>query len=307
MNTHRGDDDLDGVDGTDLANALPRPVGFVMGGGAGLGAVQVGMLQALYRFGIQPDAVVGTSAGALNGAVLAGRPADGPARLADIWGELERRDVFPGNLLTVVWRLTQSGTHISSSEGVEHVVARAVSAETFEDLTIPFAAVALDLGTGEVRVLDHGPLVPALLASAAIPGAFPPVTLDGRVLVDGGTVAQVPIRQAWERGARSVVVLDCTVPTPGDSYETMSDILSRVSTIQQRIQLESALPDVAADVPVLYLDAPPARHVSAFDFDQTAALIEDSERAAVAQLRGLSLAGPGLYGEPYERYAPWDA
>ncbi|WP_372594338.1 patatin-like phospholipase family protein [Actinotalea sp.] len=296
---------------SDLVDCLPRPVAFVLGGGASLGAVQVGMLEALEEIGLRPDLVVGTSVGALNGAVLAERPDGAVTRLRTVWGELERRDILPRNLLGLAWRLTQPTNSLLGTEGIEQVAEDMLRAETFEELEIPFVAVTLDLDTGGARILDGGPLVPALLASAAIPGVFPPVTVDGHLLVDGGPVATVPVREALDRGARSMVVLDCTVPGPRGTYRTVTDVLTRVAAIQLRNQLESALVTVAAAVPVVVLDAPPARWVSMVDFDQSMALMTDAHVAARSQLAALEVHGPGLYGEPFARYdgsrrvGPW--
>lgn len=274
----------------------------MLGGGASFGAVQVGMLGALERAGIYPDMVVGTSVGALNGAMLAASPRDAVRRLEETWTQLQRRDVLPTNLLSVLWRLTQSASHVVDSVGIEHIASGALRARDFAELRLPFAAVTLDLGTGRPRVLDHGSLLPALLASAAIPGLFPPVTVEGNVLVDGGSVANVPISQALDRGARSLVVLDCAVPSPDSDTDNVGEIIARVTSIQQRIQVETVLPAATAQVPVLYLAGPPARHAAPFDFDQTSALIRDATVAASAQLAALQIHGPGLYGDPFARY-----
>ena len=286
-----------------VAEQLPRPVAFVLGGGASLGALQVGMLQALDEVGLRPDLVVATSVGALNGAVLAEGPDTAVRVLHEVWSELERRDVLPRALLGLVRRRTQSANSLLGTEGIEHVAEKVLRAETFEELVVPLAAVTLDLDSGMQRVLDSGPLVPALLASAAVPGLFPPVTVDGHVLVDGGAVANVPVREALRRGARSMVVLDCTVSGPPGRYRSVADVLTRVATVQLRVQLEAALSAVTPVVPVVVLDAPGPRWVSMFDRDQSLALMADALGAARRQLATLEIRGPGLYGDPFSRYA----
>ncbi|MHB1062905.1 MAG: patatin-like phospholipase family protein [Georgenia sp.] len=120
----------------------------MLGGGASFGAGQVGMLHALADAGIQPDLVVGTSVGALNGALLAASAHDAVDRLEETWTQPQRRDVSPSNLLSVLWRLTQSTTHLVEAAGIEQVAARTLHARDFADLELPFAAVTLDLGTG---------------------------------------------------------------------------------------------------------------------------------------------------------------
>ncbi len=281
---------------------LPRPVGFVLGGGASLGAVQVGMLQALFQAGLRPDFVVGTSVGALNGALLCERIDDAAERLSTLWMQMRRSDVFPGNLLSVVWRLRQTGTHLVDSAGLELLAQRSLTASTFENLQVPLVAVTVDLRYGGIHCADQGPLLPALLASSAIPGVFAPVPLNGTTLIDGGILANVPIAQALERGAKSIVVLDCTVPSPSDQVGDVEDIIARVTRVQQCAQLEQSLPAITTKVPVIYLDSPPPRQVSLFDFDQTHHLIDSSRTNTESQLRTLNVTGPGLYGDPFARY-----
>ncbi len=281
---------------------LPRPLAFVLGGGASFGAVQVGMLGALEEAGVRPDLVVGTSVGALNGAILATEPVGASQRLEDVWLPMRRRDVFPGNPLSLVWRLQRSGTHAVGAEGLEETIATVVPASTFAELAVPLSVVTLDLVTERTQVVDDGDLVPALLASAAIPGVFEAVDVDGRAMVDGGVLALVPVLQALERGAASMVVLDCTVPTLAPQRARVSDVLTWVTRVQQRAQLEASLPAVAGAVPVVFLPPPPARRVSPFDFDSTGDLVDDARTAAREMLRGLVVEGPGVHGDPFGRY-----
>ena len=286
---------------------LPRPVGFVLGGGASLGAVQVGMLRALREHGVRPDMITGTSVGALNGAILAGHAETGLERLERTWSELDRHDVFPGNAISLMWRLGRSRTHAVESDGLAAMVHRALDVTTFEGLQIPLAVVAVDLATGREWVLDSGPLVSALLASAAIPGVYPSVTVQGHALVDGGVLANVPIRHAVDRGARSLVVLDTTVPAPLTAGEPrVGDVLARVNELQMRAQLQAALPAAAARLPLVYLPAPTPRRVSPMDFRQSAALVRDSYERSGTFLATLHIDGPGVYGDPYSRYVAGD-
>ena len=286
--------------GTPLED-LPRPLAFVLGGGASFGAVQVGMLGALEEAGLRPDLVVGTSVGALNGAILTSGSVDAVQRLEEVWLPMRRRDVFPGPL-SLVWNLQRSGAHTVRAGGIEEIIARVVPASTFAELETPLAVVALDLATERTRVIDDGPLVPALLASSAIPGVFGAVDVGGRAMVDGGVLAHVPVLQALERGAASMVVLDCTVPTLAPQRARLGDVLTWVTRLQQRTQLEAVLPVVARSVPVVFLPPPPARRVSPFDFAASGELIADARTAAREQLRDLVVEAPGVHGDPFGRY-----
>jgi NTE family protein len=279
---------------------LPRPIGYVLGGGGSLGAVQVGMLQALGEHDVAPDIVAGTSVGSLNGAVLALNPASAANRLSHAWAKITRERVFPGGLLTQARILQHTKTHLFPATGLAAVIADFIGADTkFEDLALPFAAVAMDIATARAHVMREGPLRPALLASAAIPGIFPPVQLGPLQLYDGGLVANVPMRQALAMGARSLVVLDCNFPghIPGPPG-TIAEVLFYTATVTMRAQAVLDAPLAAADVPVIYLHGPEPQLVSPLDFRQTGLLIETSYEAARTFLADLNVDGPGLYGSP---------
>lgn len=282
---------------------LPRPVGFVLGGGGSLGAVQVGMLQALSEQGITPDVVVGTSVGALNGVVLALDPKGAASRLSHIWPKVQRQMVFPGGLLTQVRTLQHGRTHLFPNTGLRSLLGTYLRPDTtFADLTLPFGVVTMDVATAAPHVVLEGPLEPALLATAAIPGIFPAVSLGGRRLYDGGIVANVPITQALNMGARSLVVLDATFPghVP-KAPESLAEALLFTAMITMRVQATLEAPLAARHVPVLYLPGPAIHRLSPLEFDHTAMLIEGAYQAARPFLETLKVEGPGLYGSPSGR------
>lgn len=290
----------DATAGRSLEQCLPRPVGFVLGGGGSLGAVQVGMLEALSERAVLPDLVIGTSVGSLNGAVIASDPAGAANRLSHAWARITRHEVFPGGLLAQARTLQKSKNHLFPNTGLAAVIADFLGATTtFADLALPFAAVSMDMATALPYVIDEGPLMSALLASAAIPGIYPPVERDGRRLCDGGVLANVPLRQGLARGARSLVVLDCSfpghlLPAPETLAETV--LFTAMVTVRSQAVLEAPL--AAAEVPVLYLPGPEAVRISPFKFDATDQLIEGSYEAARVFLRDVRVDGPGLYGTP---------
>jgi NTE family protein len=281
-------------------DGLLRPVGYVLGGGASLGAIQVGMLQALSECEVTPDLVAGTSVGSLNGAVIAADPKGAVNRLSHVWARMTRDQVFPGSLLAQALLLQRTKTHLCPNAGLAAMIADFVGqTTTFADLTLPFAAVTTDVATAQPHVVRDGPLLPALLASAAIPGIFPSVDLDGRRLYDGGLVANVPMRQAVEMGARSLVVLDCNFPgqLPG-STDTIADILLYAVMVAMRTQSMLEAPAIATGIPIVYLPGPAPKLMSPLDFTHTAALIEAAYVSARSFLDQLRITGPGLYGSP---------
>ena len=199
----------------DRAAREPRTA-FVLAGGAALGAMQAGMVRALYERGIAPDLLIGTSAGALNAAFLASRPATVATaeELAAVWRGLRRSDIFPLRPATLINGLAGRRDHLIPGRPLRRLAARHLQLERLEQAPIPLHLVAFDLLTGtEVRLSD-GPLADAVLAAAAIPGVLPPVRWRGRLLVDGGIADNTPVSHAIALGARRIYVLP--TQSPGD-------------------------------------------------------------------------------------------
>ena len=184
-------------------------VAFVFSGGASLGASQAGMLQALYEEGIRPDLLVGTSAGAINAAFAASRPTTvGTALdLQRIWRRLKRAHVFPANPLTAGLGVLGLKGHSVPPGALRRLLSRHVEIERLEDAPVDLHVLAADLLSGEEVLLSEGPTIEAVLASAAIPGVFPSVPWESRLLVDGGIVNNTPISHAVELGAEQIYVL----------------------------------------------------------------------------------------------------
>jgi NTE family protein len=185
------------------------PVAFVLSGGASLGAIQVGMLRALYERGVAPDFIVGTSAGAINGAFIAARPqtvATAEA-LEAVWRDVRRGQVFPLNPLTGLLGFVGARDHLVPESGLRRLVGEHLEHCALEELPIPLHVVAVDVMTGEEVLLSEGPLLPAVLASAAIPAVLPPVPWGERMLMDGGVANNTPISHALALGAERIYVL----------------------------------------------------------------------------------------------------
>lgn len=180
---------------------------FVLAGGGSLGAVEVGMLRELVREGVQPDFIVGASAGAINGAYFAAQPdLQGVAKLEGVWRGLTRRDVFPLTWATLGCLILRRD-YLVDSIGLRRVLEKHLPYRNLEDATVPIHVVASDFLTGEEVLLSSGSAVDAVLASAAIPGVFPPVAVAGRLLVDGGVASNTPIAAALRLGAERIIVL----------------------------------------------------------------------------------------------------
>jgi NTE family protein len=189
-------------------------VTFVLSGGASLGAIQVGMLRALAERGIRPDVIVGTSVGAVNGAFVGARDLSVATvdELAEIWSGIRRGSVFPPEPLTGLLGFLGARRNFVPAGALRRLITRHVEYERLEDLPIALHVIACDLLTGAEVRLSSGPLVEAVLASAAIPGIFPPVNWNDRLLIDGGVVNNTPITHALELRPDRVYVLPTGAP-----------------------------------------------------------------------------------------------
>ena len=279
---------------------LPRPIALVLSGGASLGAIQVGQLRAVAEAGLVPDLVVGTSVGALNGIFMAG--GFSPARveaLAQVWLRLRRGEVFGGVGLASIVRMLRGGGTLASSAGLESLVARELPRQS-SDLALPAHVVAVDYLTGRPVVLSDGDLRRNALASAAIPNVFPPVEVAGRLLVDGGLSANVPVGPAARLGARTLVVLDagypCALAAPPRGL--IAGIMHTM-TLALRNQVNLTLPALARDRVVVYLPAPCPLSTAPHDFSRTAELISAGHEVARGFLSQLVVGEPGVYGHPH--------
>jgi len=180
---------------------------FVLGGGGLLGAHEVGMLRALAEAGIRPDLVVGTSVGALNGVFVAADPEGAAARLGEMWQGDSLRLAFSENLPARAARLARSGTHLHSAEPLRRVLDAAFPGADFRDLELPFHCVAASIEEAAARWFSSGPVVPAVVASCAVPGLLPPAEIGGKHYFDGGLVDSIPLGRAAALGATSIYVL----------------------------------------------------------------------------------------------------
>ena len=180
---------------------------FVLGGGGLLGAHEVGMLRALSEAGIRPDLVVGTSIGAINGVLVAADPAGAAGRLSRMWQGDELRLAFSEKIWSRAARLMRSGTHLHSIEPLRRMLAEALPGPEFGDLELPFQCVAASIEHASARWFSTGPVVPAVIASCAVPGLLPPVEIGGQHYFDGGLVHSIPVGRAVTLGATVVYVL----------------------------------------------------------------------------------------------------
>jgi len=188
--------------------ASTGPTAFVLGGGGVLGAAEVGMLRALLERKIVPDLIVGSSVGALNGALIAAEPSLATVdRMVEVWAGLSNRDVFGGSVLGQLGTLARHGTHLHSNDSLRRLIGDELGQREFVDLAVQFECVAASIERAAAVWFSSGVVAPAVLASCAVPGLLPAVEIDGEHYFDGGLVRSVPIGRAAELGAQRIFVL----------------------------------------------------------------------------------------------------
>jgi NTE family protein len=252
---------------------------FVLSGGASLGSIQVGMLEALYERGIRPDLIVGTSAGALNGAFIADRPqtVSTAHALGDVWRGLSRGQIFPVNPLSGALGLLGARSNLVPAGGLRRLVRRHTTVDRIEDTRVPLHVIATDVLRGEEVRLSEGPLVDAVMASAAIPGILPAVEWDGRELIDGGVANNAPLCHALELGADEVYVLPTGAPCELDAAPRGAlAMLVYASTLLVHARLVHEVAELGGDPRVAVLPPPCPLTVQPTDFRHADALIEQA-------------------------------
>jgi NTE family protein len=215
-------------------------IGLALAAGGARGSAHTGVMKVLDREGVSVSAIAGSSIGAIVGAAhAAGIPVS----------EVERE--WREDMLAKVARSflpTLSLAGLSSGKEKRKVLQGLLGDHCIEDLKIPFAAVACDIDTGEAVVIDRGPLIDAVQASASIPGIFEPVRVGGRLLVDGGLVEPLPVRACRELGADFVIAVDI-VPTLRPTSEASRNVWGRVGTqLREDLSRQTWLPASLAEL-----------------------------------------------------------
>jgi NTE family protein len=269
-----------------LFHEKPRTA-FVLGGGGNLGAIQVGQLRALLERNIVPDAVIGCSVGALNGAAIAGNPTlDEANRMSALWKGLGREDIFSSSRRTRgPLAFIRQGVSAYNDSGLRKMISEWLSFTTFEETVARFSVVATHLHSGVERWFEKGDLTGPLLASTALPGAFPPVDIHGETYIDGGVVNNVPISKAFEMKAKRVYVLDVgnlekEPRAPKRPYE----VLMQAVTIARAHRFRTERDMVPEGVEMVRMPAIDVGKLRYDDFSRSAELIERSYKVSAAFL-----------------------
>jgi NTE family protein len=272
-----------------VSGILENATAWVLAGGGSFGALQAGMLRALVAYGIVPDLIVGSSVGAVNGAYFAGMPsAEGVAQLEAIWRSLRRREVFPVTWRSLLGLLTHRNFVVDPG-GLRRIIEDRLPYRELEHAAIPLHVVATDLIAGGSVRLSSGPAVEAVLASCAIPAAFPPVRIGERYLIDGAVASNTPISIAVELGAKRVVVLPtgfaCALEAP--PRDAIGCALHAITLLIAH-QLVTEIERCREQVEIITVPPLCPLSVSPYDFSHAGELIE---RAADQTQRWLNKGG----------------
>jgi len=245
---------------TDPGATGNRPrIALVLGGGSARGFAHVGVIRALEQEKIPIDLIVGTSVGSLIGALYAHEM--NSFELEWTAFSLEKDDLLDYALLS-------AGMGPIKGDRLEAFVNKKIPVVNIESLKIPFAAVATDLNRGTRVVLDRGPLARAIRASCAIPGVFQPVEYQGRLLVDGGTVDNLPVAVARKKGGDIVIAVDISQNVTNYNITNLVDVTLQAVHIMFSENVSQQRHD--ADV----LIAPAVGNVAMMDFTQKKRLMQ---------------------------------
>lgn len=290
---------------------------FVLWGGGSLGAAQVGMLRALAAYGIRADMVVGSSVGSLNAAYYSAHPdVEGVEELAGLWLSVSGHDVYPLDRAQTLRSLATDlplhpvrGTrralgamnyafpvnprifaeamlgrrnHLFDNAPLRRFLGAILPIEDLRDGDIPLSVLTTDVRSGRAVVLSRGPALPALLASTAIPAVYPPVTIGGRELMDGGFADRTTLDHAVDAGADEVYLLapgfSCRLPAPPSTaigmalhgYNLLAELRIGASITANRERTRLRVLPPLCPVEILPID-----------FRQTADLIDRADRATL--------------------------
>lgn len=267
---------------------------FVLSGGGNLGAMQVGMLRALVERRIQPDVVLGCSAGAINGAGFASNPSRaGVRRLEELWARVTEFEVMPSSWVPSTVQLARRGASIHANDGLRRLIEFGLTVATFDELPLRFECVATDVDSAEEVWFDRGALADAILASAALPTVFPPVERDGRRYLDGGIVNDIPVNRAVQLGATRIYVLHVGLRGGGlPEPRRPLDVALWTYWLARRARYQRDRAAIGDGVELIEL-APPQRPSLRFDdFARSDELIRQGYQVAVAALDTPAPAGP---------------
>jgi NTE family protein len=270
-----------------VAGPGPSGVAFVLSGGGNLGAAQVGGLLALLDAGIRPDLVVGCSVGSLNGTYLAADPTLAQAEaLAEVWRAQAAGSIFGTPRRRQLANVVRGRDHILENDGLRDLIRRLSPVSDLAHCQVPVQVVTTDLEVGAPAWFSSGPPEDVLAASAALPGLFAPVELDGHLHVDGGVLEPLPVTRALDLGVATTYVLDVTAGTAASGVRDGRRPRSALEVLVRSFEVSRVAhtPDPAGlsrpGQEVIVVPLADAPGLDLRDLSRSSALIDDSRACA---------------------------
>lgn len=258
--------------------ATPGPA-LVLSGGGVLGALQAGFLRSLFRTGFRPSLVVGTSAGALNGAFLAFHPTrEGADQLVEIWRSLRDRSLFLFNPLRIAYRVLSQELCIANSTVLQELIEKHAPKDDFAATTVPLYITTTNLTQARKVLFHEGPVSRAVLASTALPGIFCPVEIDGDMYVDGGVLANLDLEAAIDLGAREIVAMDLSRCIEGRRPNSIVALWMQTLDVVQRERVEREMSRLAGRARITLVQPGVESSVSLTSLAAVDRLLDEGER-----------------------------
>ena len=261
---------------TDAAKAGPA---LVLSGGGALGALQAGFLRALIRTDFRPSLIIGTSAGAVNGAFLAFNPdEDGVDELMDIWRSLRDRSLFLFNPLRVAYQVMSKRLCLLNTDLLELLIKDHTLQDDFAATKIPLCITTTNLTAGRKEVIHEGPISKALLASTALPGIFCPVEIDGDLHVDGGVLENLDLETAIDLGASEILAIDLSRCIDGRQPDSVVSVWMQTLDVIQRDRVDREMDRLEDKAHITLIQPVVESSVSLTNFLAVDRLLEEGEQ-----------------------------
>jgi NTE family protein len=261
---------------------------FVLSGGGNRGPLEVGAIKVLLEHGIAPEMIVGSSAGALNGGYLAIEPTLAQVqRMAQLWQDAGQRKLFTHSPARAITRALRGKEYLVDYKNIRKYLQGIIppGVRTFGDLRVPLYVTICHLMTQTLYVYGDdpgGPLMEAMLTSAAVPGFFPPTKHRGELFVDGGVVSNLPVKVAMARGATEIWAIDLAFEVePGTPLKSVFDIAgySVRRPLYQNVLSELECAVRTPDVTLHHIPIGKFQYVPLGDFSRTEDMLKEGERA----------------------------
>ena len=301
-------------EGQDISSTGRPKIGLVLSGGGARGAAHIGVLELLEEMYVPIDFIVGTSMGSIVGGLYASGMT--PAEIEKVLVTIDWQDAFSDNIpreersfrrkrdddLYLIKHKPGIGddgkiklpTGLLQGQKIDLIFTEltlpVIDIKNFDELNIPFRAVATDISTGEAVVLGSGDLAKSMRASMSVPSIFAPVEIDGRLLVDGGVSNNLPVDVARDMGADIVIVVD--ISTPLKKKEELTSALSITSQLTGILTRRNTEAQIATLTDKDILIVPDLGNISSASFEESGKVVPKGRAAAELhreQLAGLAI------------------